>query len=99
MPAHEIEASTAATETAATPPSAERNRVKRRRAAKAAGMGLPLQNYTVDQYCVVWNESPSNLYRKWARGEGPPRYKDGHNTRIPVAGAAEYHRRLAGRGA
>jgi hypothetical protein len=83
----------------ASAPSVEPNRHKRRRAEKAAKIGLPLQAYTVDEYCVVFRTTPSTLYRQWAAGGGPPRYKDGHNTRIPVSGALEYQRRLIERGA
>ena len=83
------------------PQEAPSNRHERRQAVKAPRLGatLQLQNYTVKQYCDAYNESKSSLYRQWANGEGPPRFKRGNRTLIPVDGADDYQRSLLERGA
>jgi hypothetical protein len=70
------------------------NRHERRRRAKASQLGVDLQAYTPLQFCAAYGISKPTLYRRWQRGEGPPFYYEGRLKRIPVAGAAEYQRKL-----
>jgi hypothetical protein len=74
-------------------------RKRRSHAARAAQVGVPLQCYTTPQYCAVYGDSKSSLYRQWAAGKGPPRFKRGGKTLIPVDGAAAHQRSLLEQGA